>query len=88
MTDRCRSCHAPIRWIRTLADKLIPLDANEDGSALIVEDGNVRTEKVTELGITRSRATVLGPLEASTETDLYRSHFATCPNAGEWRTKQ
>jgi hypothetical protein len=31
--ERCRSCHAPIYWIRTLGGKLMPVDCAVEGGA-------------------------------------------------------
>lgn len=70
-TCRGRKCGAPIRWVRTAAGELMPLDAEPvaEGNVELLEDGT---------------AIVHGqPLLFA--TDLYLSHFATCPNAKEFR---
>lgn len=75
----CRSCSAPILWARTVNGKKIPLDvepyAGDDDRGLFV---------------LRERDSIAGPLAIAawgldgTEPH-YRSHFATCPNAGSHR---
>ncbi|HEX7277897.1 MAG TPA: hypothetical protein VF244_11025 [Acidimicrobiales bacterium] len=39
----CRSCNAPVRWIKTVAGKAMPLDPapNPDGN-VVIEDGVAR----------------------------------------------
>lgn len=78
--NTCRSCGARITWLKTAAGKSIPVD--EDPAP----DGNI----VVDEGIAR----VLGREEMAqvkrTANELYfepryRSHFATCPQAREWR---
>ncbi|HKZ73137.1 MAG TPA: hypothetical protein VJ011_03680 [Steroidobacteraceae bacterium] len=68
----CRSCKAPIRWAKTAAGKAIPLDREPtaDGTIEIAQDG---------------RAAVLGGSVPREGRTLYRSHFATCPNAASHR---
>lgn len=74
----CRACKAPIIWARTERGKTMPLDA------LPAADGNI--------AIRDGIAIVLGPtvLARLAETELevrplYRSHFASCPYAVEFR---
>lgn len=78
----CRSCGAPIMWAITEAGSPIPLDAIPDpqrGNIEVHEDGSCR---------------VLGDLERllivevdGDAAELYLSHFASCPHAGEWRSR-
>ena len=72
--DRCRSCHAPIRWVRTRRGELMPLDADPvaDGNVILDDDG---------------RAVVLGNQLPLAQPTRYRPHFASCPHADQWRTK-
>jgi len=72
----CRSCGAPILWARTEHDRNIPLDRTpydgpEPGGLFVLRDGV---------------AIAVSP-EAFAGEDLYRSHFATCPDAKEWRQR-
>lgn len=73
--SRCKTCHAPIMWTVTPADKLMPLDVMPG------PDGNVRLDGDV--------ATVLGPLEVllalEAGTPLYVPHWATCPDADQHR---
>lgn len=68
----CRSCGAPIRWALTERGRRIPLDpepyTGPEPSGLFRLDGRVPT----------AIAVPPGALEAG---PVYRSHFATCPNA-------
>lgn len=72
---KCRSCGAPIRWgavAKTGAN--MPLDAEPHAQ------GNVR---IAADGFTLE---VLAQADAIVcRDDLYRSHFATCPNAARHR---
>lgn len=83
MTSRCRSCNAPVLWVAVGPQgerSRMPLDPDP------TDDGNVRLEgRFTPSGA--EAATVLGPLEAELEDELYLSHFATCPDADEWRRR-
>lgn len=76
MTDRCRSCDAPIRWARTEARDL-PMPLNPEPT----EEGNVQ--------LVNGKARVLAGFDLLHAGDagepLYRAHFATCPNATEHR---
>lgn len=75
----CRSCQAPIFWVRTAAtDSLMPLDwlATVNGNVAIDDNGKaniIRRDLYTD-------QSVIG--------DRYTSHFATCPNAAKHRRKK
>lgn len=79
--DVCRSCDAPIAWARTIAGKAMPIDANPDGTPRPIPDGNLTITTTSPLTVD------LVPVGTLFETEglRYRSHFATCPNAGAWR---
>ena len=67
--QKCRSCKAKIIWVPTAAGKLMPLDLER------TPDGNVAIEG--------GRAVVMsGPVPGGTGR---KSHFATCPQADQWR---
>ena len=74
-SKRCSSCGAAVRWVRTLAGKSMPLDAEPH------PQGNVALDETGEV------ATVLGKGSAEKFAQLprYRSHFATCPHAASHR---
>lgn len=72
----CRSCDAPVIWATTTKGKAMLVDAEPS------DDGNV------ELALRDGRAvaTVLtGP--SLLEGPLRTSHFATCPQADQWRQR-
>jgi hypothetical protein len=70
----CRSCGASITWVTAAkSGKSLPLDAvsSPTGNLVIVAGavGKVRAADILD-----------GP-----EVPRFTSHFATCPNANEWR---
>jgi hypothetical protein len=73
VSDRCKSCGAPIEWATSAkTGKAIPLDAEPaaDGN-LVVIDG------------------IAGPAIATEPAEIRRkSHFATCPQAASWRNRK
>ena len=81
--SRCRSCGAPILWAITgKASKPMPVDAepSPDGNLVLTEDG------------AQSRAIVLDKIQLRFARErgeaLHCSHFATCPEASDWRRKR
>ncbi len=74
---KCRSCEAPILWAVTVKGRRIPLDAQP------AHDGNIRLE---DQGRFQPPIAIIvtGRIENQT---LYKSHFATCPNAANHRKK-
>jgi hypothetical protein len=75
----CRSCRAPLVWVRSEDGNKMPLDAepyvgDEPGGLFVLRDGSY--------GETVALAV---PPDAFPDEPLYRTHFATCPNADEWR---
>ena len=74
-TGTCRSCGAPIRWVRmeSRRAKRMPIDAEK------VDGGNV--EVIERL----HGADVARVVEAERGVKRYVSHFATCPQASLWR---
>jgi hypothetical protein len=79
MSDRCRSCHAPITWAVTGKGRRMPLDPQP------VAEGNIRLEPIP--GRSTPLAIVMGKGEATTRSG-YVSHFATCPNAKRHRKSE
>lgn len=69
----CRSCQAEIAWARTTTGGRMPLDADQvrDGNVVAQPDGLVRALRSGE--------------EPDPSWPRYRSHFATCPQAGSHR---
>jgi hypothetical protein len=77
--DDCRSCSRPIVWAsheRTL--NAMPVDVEPTG------DGNLALT-LTDRGTLTCR--VVKPELAYGRTDLHKSHFASCPNAGKHRRR-
>jgi hypothetical protein len=75
MSDRCRSCGAPIRWARTAKGTAVPLNPEPapNGNVVLMGDGTV---------------TYLGRGQAPPEGTLrWTSHFASCPEARRWRRR-
>lgn len=71
----CRSCGAPIRFVRTTKGKLMPIDREpvEGGNVEIVDDGKALVHA-------NDAPSLLGG-------DRFVSHFSTCPEAEAWRSK-
>ncbi len=71
----CKACNREILWLQNINTKKVsPIDARPkiDGNILILEDEETyRIVKNTE----------------HHHGDLHTSHFATCPNASEFRRK-
>lgn len=76
----CRSCHALIVWVEMRSGERMPLDRDA------TPDGTIR-ESTNDRGFRFFEVLTGGDLEAAHESGvpLYRSHFATCPDAAEWR---
>ena len=76
---QCRACRADIVFAGTVNGRPMPVDA------LPQPGGNVRLRDDDGF----ARAEVLGPLEQQLADDegepLHYSHFATCPDADEFR---
>jgi hypothetical protein len=79
MADRtnCRSCNAPVMFVRNVAGNLMILDAEPvpDGRIVIV-DGVAQTLK--------------GDMweERAPEGPRYKDHHATCKQSEQWRKKK
>ena len=77
MSAKCSSCDAPIVWaVSAKTGKRIPIDAAP------VADGNIVLSGTLRVLV----AHVYGPGQLSPAGHAhYKSHFATCPNAGQHR---
>ncbi len=76
----CRSCDAVIDWIKTPGGKNMPVEGDyikfDDlsvGEVIISDSGNVYKKQADQ-----RMPSVKGRI----------SHFATCPNANDWRNKK
>jgi hypothetical protein len=90
---RCRGCHAEIAFVRLRSGKLMPVESDEAEEynafmeptlntvrrMLITEDGDVVTAWVLPAG-QRPRFD-----QRTVKITGYESHFASCPNADEFR---
>jgi hypothetical protein len=78
----CRACGARMVWTRTAAGKAMPLDAepHPDGNVRLLPDGSCEVLSAPDLEAQRARESLGGPFLA-----LYRSHFASCPQASRFR---
>lgn len=73
MSQACKSCGAPIRWLTTLRGKQIPIDPEPVPNGNVVIEGN-------------GRARVIGN-GAPADGPLYQSHFASCPSSAQHRRR-
>lgn len=77
MGELCRSCQAPVRFVRMVpSGRYNPLnpEPREDGNVRILADG--RGQALTKVALEQARAEGV---------PLYLSHFANCPQRGAWR---
>jgi hypothetical protein len=73
--DACKSCSAPVIWAEwATTGRPAILDAAP------VPDGN--------LALVAGKVRHYQPADAKVHRERYRSHFATCPHAGQWRGRK
>lgn len=82
MRTSCRSCRAPILWTLSEAGKRTPLDAYPHDEGTIEVYGQALGG---EVGLSRVLTGDLLDTARENGTSLYRSHFASCPQAAAWR---
>lgn len=82
MSEKCRSCGAPILWAITNRGKRIPLDAEPTFRGNMV----VEAKSVEQNGhmVEQLHANVVSPLFDSKQ-NRYMPHHASCPDAKRWR---
>jgi hypothetical protein len=78
MNEACRSCGAHVIWVLTKAGKGMPLDAKPSAA------GNLVLEFPDDPRDAPSVRPVK-PGDLSEGLARYTSHFATCPQAAQWR---
>jgi len=84
--SKCRSCGADILWTKTRTGKNMPVDAVPDMRSKDQGGGNlVLTLHGGEFGELRSESYY--PPKHDAKRNRYTSHFSTCPNAAEHRSK-
>lgn len=79
----CRSCRAPIVWVRTETGKAMPLDPDMEatGPWILIErpdDGEI-------IAVHRSKVVELTGEEDAASWPGRESHWSTCPNADTHR---
>jgi hypothetical protein len=81
----CRSCRAEIWWAETLAGKRIPVDTEPapDGNVVLLRGGRGEAPPVV-LVMSQAQADTVIPDVGP----RYMSHYATCPQAAEWRKRR
>ena len=88
--DKCRSCEQPIKWVTTVADKSMPLDADDQGDGVVIEDNMeagriiVDAAATAAAGSPRYRSLKKGEMNLD-GGPILRSHFVTCPEGPSWR---
>lgn len=85
---KCRSCGAPIFWAQNATTrKSMPVDAepSEKGNVQLYDRGGSVIARV--LGAEDAQRTRDTAWALSGTHTLRTSHFATCRDAGSWRTK-
>ena len=76
--SRCRSCGAEVVWLRHAeTDKLAPINVTPDpaGNVVVVAENHYVT----------IRPGSNDNLDEASRAALRTSHFATCPQARQWR---
>jgi hypothetical protein len=84
----CNSCGARIIWARTVTGKKMPIDADPVGA----EEGGIELEIDPERDepvepLARVLGYVTRVAREAVGIPIYRSHFASCPNAAAHRKK-
>jgi hypothetical protein len=72
----CKSTGKPVRWLRTTTGQLLPINPEPapDGNILLLPHERCRVVPVED--------------RAATVAPLFKTHFATCPNAAAHRSKR
>jgi hypothetical protein len=83
VSAQCRSCEAPIVWaVTSKTGAVIPLDPQTFDNGNVVRIGTATRGAPLVLVLTTEE---LALAQNHGEVALYRSHFASCPDAGQWR---
>jgi hypothetical protein len=84
--SRCRSCKADVLWARWETGKRMPADFPSDNRPMLKGGGNlVLTLRGGEFGELLVEHFDLE--KHGLRRNRYTSHFATCPNAKDWRSE-
>jgi sugar lactone lactonase YvrE len=89
----CRSCGAPMVWAITTGGKRMPLDSEDGTVPARFNDGNVLPTGKT-VPTDRGAAVEVTVVSAGEQSlfaleneERWRSHFASCEQADNWRKK-
>jgi hypothetical protein len=81
--SRCRSCGAPIMWATTVNGARMPLDDEPvPGGTFVLSDPTPGAYAPTALHYSPPDDP---PLPGMPEPPRFVSHYATCPDADQWR---
>lgn len=79
----CRGCHAPIFFAVSTNRVRTPINMEPDPAGNVILDGIGHID-----GVEYPLAVVLGPADVPFgDPPRYQTHFATCPNAGDFKKK-
>lgn len=90
----CRSCGAPLKWVKSLRDKAMPLDPDpvdaETKGAIVVWRDRQGVERGAGYAIAAGEIALAETVSVQRARSLIADgdypahlfHFATCPNAG------
>lgn len=85
-TTSCRSCGAAIRWALTAGDgRAIPLNADPDPGGIIRATG--RRSAIDGRPFVEVLPADAVAMFDEVSDERWTSHFATCPEADEWRRR-
>lgn len=81
--SQCSTCRAAIRWVVMATGRRMRIDAepHPEGNVRVLDDGRAEVLSGAVLDGLRRRGIIDGA------TELFRSHFATCPNAAAHRRR-
>lgn len=83
---KCKTCGAPIVWIKTFAGKKMPV--NEDPVLVLMSHGTEKFIRTDGVMITGCRVgDGYDDYPDDNVVEAYESHFATCPQANEHRRR-
>ena len=82
MSDRCRSCKAPVRWAISEHGKFMILDLDPSPA------GTIRLAAAGRRGGVPRAVVIPAARRAGLEGELYIDHHATCPHADKHRRRK
>jgi hypothetical protein len=82
MSERCRSCKAPIRWAISERGNFMILDLDPSPA------GTIRLAAADRRGGTPRAVVVPAERRAELVGELYLDHHATCPHASQHRRRR